>query len=99
VGSSQISPLYGELRGLPPILIFAGNDEMGRDDSIRFAQNAEAASVDVILHVGEGMVHCYPLFAPLFPEATQAMLDICAFIQKHANDRAVIGGNSHDGLP
>ena len=53
------------------------------DDSIRFAEKAKAAGVDVTLKVGEGMVHCYPLLAPLFPEATEAMNEICAFIRAH----------------
>jgi len=78
-----ISPLYGDLHGLPPILIFVGNDEMMRDDSIRFVEKARDAGADVTLSVGDGMVHCYPLFAPLFPEATQAMEEISRFIKTH----------------
>lgn len=78
-----ISPLYGELHGLPPILIFVGEYETMLDDSTRFAEKAKAAGVDVTLRVGEGMVHCYPLLAPLFPEATQAMEEICAYIKTH----------------
>ena len=76
-----ISPLYGDLHGLPPLLIYVGDDEMMHDDSTRFAEKAKAAGVEVTLKVAEGMVHCYPLFAPLFPEATQAMEEICAFIK------------------
>lgn len=83
-GLPWISPLYGDLHGLPPLLIYVGNDEMGRDDSTRFAEKAKAAGVDVTLRIGEGMVHCYPLFAPLFPEATAAMQEIGAFIKTHA---------------
>ena len=77
-----ISPLYGDLHGLPPLLINVGNDETMRDDSIRFAEKAQAAGVNTILKVAEGMGHCYPLLAPLFPEATQAMHEICAFMQE-----------------
>lgn len=76
-----ISPLYGDLHGLPPILILVGNDEMMRDDSIRFFEKAREAGINITLRVGEGMVHCYPLFAPLFPEATQAMEEISTFIK------------------
>ena len=83
-GLPWISPLYGDLHGLPPLLICVGNDEMGRDDSTRFAEKATAAGVNVTLRIGEGMVHCYPLFAPLFPEATEAMQAIGAFITAHA---------------
>jgi acetyl esterase/lipase len=76
-----ISPLFGDLHGLPPMLIFVGDWETMRDDSTRFAEKARAAGVDVTLHVGEEMIHCYPLLAPFFPEATEAMAEICAFLK------------------
>jgi len=80
-GNPLISPLYGDLHGLPPLLIYVGKDEMLRDDSTRFAAKAQAAGVDVTLHVGEGMFHCYPACAPLFPEATQALREIGEFVR------------------
>ncbi len=76
-----ISPLYGDLRGLPPIFICVGANETMLDDSTCFAEKAKAAGVDVTLRVWKGMVHCFPLMAPLFPEATQALDEICAFIR------------------
>lgn len=81
-----ISPLYGDLRGLPPQLIHVGGAEAMRDDSTRFAEKARAAGVEVRLEVGEGLFHCYPALAPLFPEATAALADCCAFIRRHAGD-------------
>jgi acetyl esterase/lipase len=78
-----ISPLFGDLEGLPPLLIYVGGYETLLDDSTRFAAKAQAAGVDVTLRVGEKMVHCYPLLAPAFPEATQAMDEISAFIRSH----------------
>jgi monoterpene epsilon-lactone hydrolase len=82
-GSPWISPLYGDLSGLPPILIYAGDRDVLFDDSTRFVEKAQAAGVDVTLRVGEGLFHCYPVCAPLFPEARQAMDEICAFINTH----------------
>lgn len=76
-----ISPLYGDLRGLPPIFICVGTNETMLDDSTHFAEKAKAAGVDVTLKTWEGMVHCFPLMAPLFPEAIQALDEICAFIR------------------
>lgn len=77
-----ISPLYGDLQELPPLLIYAGEDETLCDDAVRFADKAKKAGTEVSLKVGEGMFHCYPAMAPLFPEATEALADICAFIKK-----------------
>lgn len=82
-----ISPLYGDLRGLPPILIHVGEDEELLDDSISFAEKAKDEGVDVTLRVGEGMVHCYPLLPPFIPEARQAMDEICAFIKTHIGSK------------
>jgi acetyl esterase/lipase len=53
------------------------------DDSTRFAAKAKVAGVDITLVVAPKMVHCYPLMAPMFPEATQALHEVCNFIKKH----------------
>ncbi|MFN2204246.1 MAG: alpha/beta hydrolase [Caldilineaceae bacterium] len=76
-----ISPLFGDLDGLPPLFINAGEDDELFDDGRLFAEKATAAGVDVTFRAGEGMVHCYPLMAPLFPEATEALDEICAFVK------------------
>jgi len=65
------------------MLIFAGGDELMRDDSTRFADKAKTDGVNVTLRVGAGMFHCYPACAPIFPEATQAMDQISAFVKRH----------------
>lgn len=75
-----ISPLYGDLQGLPPLSIHVGGHETLLDDSLAFAAKAEAAGVPVHLTVGAGLCHCYPACAPLFPEATQAMAQIRSFL-------------------
>lgn len=82
-GLPWISPLYGDLHGLPPLLIYAGGDEILLDDSVHFAEKAKDAGVNVTMRVGKGLFHCYPVCAPLFPEATQAMNEICSFIKMH----------------
>ncbi len=80
-----ISPLYGDLRNLPPLFInSAVNDEL-YDDGKEFARRAKEAGVDVIFRSGEGMIHCYPLLAPYFPEATSAMQEIVDFVRARLN--------------
>jgi acetyl esterase/lipase len=76
-----ISPLYGDLADLPPLLLYVGEEESMLDDSTQFAKKARNAGVNVRLQVGKGMVHCYPALSPLFPEAREAMEDICAFLR------------------
>lgn len=77
-----ISPLFGDLKGLPTILINSGVDDELFEDGEKFYTKAKAAGVDVYFRKGEGMVHCYPLLAPMFPEATEAMNEIVDFIRK-----------------
>jgi monoterpene epsilon-lactone hydrolase len=79
----EISPLHGDLHGLPPLLLIAGEDEVLRDDAIAFAEKARAAGTAVSLRIEPGMVHCYPLLAPLFPEAETAVAQVSAFLHKH----------------
>jgi acetyl esterase/lipase len=82
-----ISPLFGDLSGLPPLLITVGDQEGSLDDSVRFAEKARSAGVEVTLIVGQGQVHCYPLLPDFIPESKQAMTEIDAFIQKQLLER------------
>lgn len=81
-GQPYVSPLYGDLHGLPPLLVYVGGDELLRDDSTRFVEKAQQAGVDAQLHIGVGLFHCYPACAPAFPEASQALVEIGEFIKK-----------------
>jgi epsilon-lactone hydrolase len=93
VGQNQptnplISPLFGDLKGLPPIFInSAMNDEL-YEDGEKFYENARLAGVDITFMAGTEMLHCYPLLAPMFPEATEAMNEIAAFIKKQLKPNA-----------
>ncbi|HET9063772.1 MAG TPA: alpha/beta hydrolase, partial [Candidatus Binatia bacterium] len=75
------SPVFGDLRGLPPILIHVGTAETLLDDSTRFAERALAAGVDVSLEVWEEMIHVWHAFAPLLPEADRAIAGIGAYLR------------------
>jgi acetyl esterase/lipase len=77
-----ISPLFGDLYGLPPLLITVGDEEGGLDDSVRFAEKAKAAGVKLALIVGKGQVHCYPLLPDFIPESKRAMVAISAFVRR-----------------
>jgi monoterpene epsilon-lactone hydrolase len=76
-----ISPLYGDLSGLPPLLIHAGDHEVLLDDAVRFGDRAKAAGVDVNTVVWPGMFHVFQTFSPILPEARQAINQIARFIR------------------
>jgi acetyl esterase/lipase len=73
------SPLYGELSGLPPLLIHVGEAEILRDDAVRFAGRAEQAGVPVDLSVWDNMPHVWHLFQFFLPEARLALDQAAAF--------------------
>jgi epsilon-lactone hydrolase len=80
-----LSPLYGDLRGLPPLLIHVGGDEILLSDATRLEDSARRAGVDVRLAVWPKMWHGWHLFGPYLPEARQAVNDIGAFVREHLN--------------
>lgn len=75
------SPVFGDYRGLPPILIQAGEHEMLRDDSVRVAQKAKADGHDVKLEIWLGMFHVFQSHDPLLPEGREAVDHIAQFMQ------------------
>lgn len=81
VKDPYISPLYGNFRGLPPMLIMVGGREVLYDDSIRVAEKARQAGVDVTLDIIEHMIHVYPTMSDIFKEGRQALDRIAEFIE------------------
>jgi monoterpene epsilon-lactone hydrolase len=76
------SPLKQDIAGFPPIRIHVGDDEMLLDDSLRLAQRAEDAGVDVRLDVWEGMLHVFPSELATFEAAKRALDEVAAFIRE-----------------
>jgi monoterpene epsilon-lactone hydrolase len=75
------SPLYADLRGLPPLLIHVGADETLRDDSTALAERARAAGVRVELTVWPVVPHVWQLFHPYLPEGRQSLASAAAFLR------------------
>ncbi len=75
------SPLKGDLKGLPPLMIMVGGLEILYSDSINFAEKAKAAGVDVTLDIEEDMFHVYPTFYGFLDEAKVALGKIALFIK------------------
>lgn len=76
-----ISPLFGDLRGLPPLLIQVGDAEVLLDDSMRLHERAQAAGVDSTLHVFPEAFHVFQA-VPMLPESTEALTEAGAFFKK-----------------
>ena len=74
------SPLYGDLRGLPPIRVHVGDDEVLLDDSRRYVERAVAAGVDAELDVWMGMPHGFVTGVREFDAARKALSAVGAFL-------------------
>jgi acetyl esterase/lipase len=77
------SPLYGELAGLPPMLIQVGDGEILLDDSTRLADRARAAGVNIDLKVWANMPHVWQISQNFLPEARAALNQAAAFAKHH----------------
>ena len=77
------SPYYADLGDLPPLLVQVGTAEVLLDDSIRLADKAKEAGVDVTLEVWDDMPHVWQAFASFLPEARQALENCGEFVKKH----------------
>jgi len=80
---SRISPLFADLRGLPPLLVQAGSHEILLDDATRLAARAAAADVTVTLDVTPGVPHVFQGFAAMLDEGQAALDRAGAFIRSH----------------
>jgi acetyl esterase/lipase len=79
-----VSPVFGDLSNLPPLLIHASDIEMLLDDSVRYANKASAAGSPVMLQTWNHVVHVWHIFNPELTEARQAFDEIGRFLALHA---------------
>ncbi len=87
----SMSPLFGELAGLPPLLVHASRDEVLRDDAIALHERARAAGVDCTLHLYDGVFHDFHTAQASLEEARAAVRELGGFLRRHL-DAAVTRG-------
>jgi len=80
--SPYLSPLFAELSGLPPLLLFVGQDELLLDDALRVRDAATSAGTDVRVHIGKGMQHDWPLTLPWLDESRLAWRAMTDFVEE-----------------
>ncbi|MEX1162623.1 MAG: alpha/beta hydrolase [Nitriliruptor sp.] len=83
----RLSPLYGDLEGLPPMLVHVGSDEILLDDAVRLVERARNAGVDASLGRFPGLWHVFQAF-PL-PESRSSLRELGAFVRRHTNEPLV----------
>lgn len=78
-----ISPIHGDLSGLPPMLIQVGSDEILLNDSQRLAEAAERDGVEVQLEIFNSLWHVFQIHAGQLTRATKAVAEAGEFIRRH----------------
>jgi acetyl esterase/lipase len=77
-----ISPVFADMKGLPPLLIQAGSIEALVDDSKFLAEGAKKAGIEVNLEIYENMTHVFQNFGEEILECKKAFESINHFVQK-----------------
>jgi acetyl esterase/lipase len=77
-----VSPVYADLRGMPPLLVQVGGAELLRDQAKAFAARAKEHGADVRLRVEPDMIHDWHSFADFFPHCERPIKDIGAFVRE-----------------
>jgi monoterpene epsilon-lactone hydrolase len=78
----RVSPLFADLRGLPPTMIQVGSSETLLADSARFAAAAGAADVPVTLEIWPHMIHAWPMWNAHLEPGRRALASAGSFIRR-----------------
>jgi monoterpene epsilon-lactone hydrolase len=85
-GQPLISPLRGDVAGLPATLIQCSGAEMLRDDGVLMAEKLKAAGISVELEVWPKVFHVWQIAADLLPESRRAIANIVSFVSRQWGD-------------
>jgi acetyl esterase/lipase len=80
-----VSPVLGDYRGLPPLLMQAGSTEVLLDDTRLAAERAREAGVECTVQIFPDVPHVWHIVAAL-PEARRALSNVAAFIRQHTQE-------------
>ena len=84
----MVSPLYGNMQGLPPTDIFVGTWEVFYPDIVKCTEKLKEAGVNVTLHIGEEMGHFYPLYPDA--DGQQARRTIAEIVNRSAERQQLV---------
>ena len=75
------SPIHADLAGLPPLFLQCGGVDLTGDDSVRLAERARAAGVEVVLDRWPEMIHAFQILPGEIPEALEARTRIARWVR------------------
>ena len=78
----RLSPIYADLKNLPPMLIQAGGYELFLDECLELAKKATADKLNVTLTVYPEMPHDFALMLPDLQDSLDSFAEIRDFINR-----------------
>jgi acetyl esterase/lipase len=78
------SPIHGDLSGLPPVLVLAGDRELLSRQADLLVARARDAGVDAELERLQGAIHLWMIWLPDALETRMAMERAATFVRSHA---------------
>lgn len=79
----RLSPIYADLKGLPPTLVQIGGYELFVDDGIELLKKATADELNITLSVYQGMPHDFSVLLPDLDESVKSFIEIKNFVNLH----------------
>jgi acetyl esterase/lipase len=76
------SPVFGDLSGLPPMLVTVDESEVLLDDSTRIVEGVNAAGGQGTLIRRSGLFHVWPVAVPILAEARETVREIVVFLDQ-----------------
>lgn len=76
------SPVYADLTGFPPVLLFAGGAETLLGDALRLTSRLTELGTSVEAHFPANMQHTWPALFPDLPESADAVASIGRFVDR-----------------
>jgi monoterpene epsilon-lactone hydrolase len=78
-----LSPIYGDMHGMPPAILTTGTRDLLLSNTVRVHRKLRQAGVEAALQVFEGMAHAQYSRDPDAPESREAFEEIARFLEKH----------------
>jgi epsilon-lactone hydrolase len=75
-----VSPVFADLEGFPPVILFASTGEVLLDDSITFTERLARSAGPVQAHFVADVPHAWPVVSAGLPSSTTALHSIATFV-------------------
>lgn len=78
----SLSPIYGDMRGLPPAILTSGTRDLFLSNTVRAHRKLRQAGVEAVLQVFEGQSHAQFLNDPAAPETVEYHAEVARFLDR-----------------